>query len=88
MPRTTVRQRACTAASPFGGDSRGVQASPECVGSPFSCENSLNGSSPQELLGATPVPYALPRPPLQHGQQAQLYHCTKRKGEGPLPIKA
>ncbi|XP_075889305.1 T-box transcription factor TBX5-like isoform X2 [Nelusetta ayraudi] len=81
VPRSTVRQRVCTSASPFGGDSRGVQASPECVGSPYSCDNSLNGSSPQELLGATPAPYALPRPHLQHGQQAQVYHCTKRKAE-------
>lgn len=81
VPRSTVRQRACSAGSPFSGDDRGLQASPDCVGSPYSCENSLNSSSPQELLNAAPAPYILPRPHLQHSQQSQVYHCTKRKGK-------
>uniref|UniRef100_A0A3Q3XCN3 T-box domain-containing protein n=1 Tax=Mola mola TaxID=94237 RepID=A0A3Q3XCN3_MOLML len=80
VPRSTVRQRACSAGSPFSGDSRGLQGSPECVGSPYSCENSLNSSSPQELLSTAPAPYVLPRH-LQHSQQLQVYHCTKRKVE-------
>lgn len=85
VPRSTVRQRACSSGSPFSGDGRGLQASPECVGSPYSCENSLNSGSPQELLsGGAPAPYALPRPHLQHSRQTQAYHCTKRKGRRKL----
>lgn len=80
VPRSTVRQRACSTGSPFGGEGRGLRGSPEAVGSPYSCENALNSSSPQELLGALPAHYILPHPHLQHGQQQQVYHCTKRKG--------
>ncbi|XP_070760649.1 T-box transcription factor TBX5b [Enoplosus armatus] len=79
VPRSTVRQRACSTGSPFSGEGRGLRSSPEAVGSPYSCESGLNGSSPQELLSAPSTHYILPHPPLQHGQQPQVYHCTKRK---------
>lgn len=83
VPRSTVHQRGCSAGSPFSGEGRGLRGSPECVGSPYSCENSLNSSSPQELLSTAPAPYVLPRH-LQHSQQLQVYHCTKRKGTAEL----
>ncbi|KAA8592298.1 hypothetical protein FQN60_017753 [Etheostoma spectabile] len=81
VPRSTVRQRACSTTSPFSGEGRGLRGSPETVGSPYSCENGLSSGSPQELLRAPPAHYALPHPHLQHGRQPQVYHCTKRKVE-------
>lgn len=80
MPRSTVRQKACSAPSPFSGDSRGLRGSPDAVGSPYSCENGLNGGSPQELLCAPPTHFSHPRPHLQAGPQPQVYLCCKRKG--------
>ncbi|XP_056275200.1 T-box transcription factor TBX5b [Pseudoliparis swirei] len=77
VPRSTVRQRACSAGSPFGGEGGGLHGSPEAVGSPYSCENGLSGGSPQELLRAPPAHYALPHPQLQ----PQGDHCSKRKVE-------
>ncbi|XP_033946256.1 T-box transcription factor TBX5-like isoform X1 [Pseudochaenichthys georgianus] len=80
VPRSTVRQRACS--TPFSGDGRGLRGSPETVGSPFSCENRL---SPQELLRAPPAHYTLAPPHMQHSHQPQVY-CTKRKvGENCSP---
>ncbi|XP_056889965.1 T-box transcription factor TBX5-A-like isoform X2 [Takifugu flavidus] len=79
VPRTAGRQRACPTGSPFGGDSRVLRRSPDCVGSPYSCDNSLNSSSPQELLSA--APYILPRPHLQHSQLSPVYHCPERKAD-------
>ncbi|XP_023149929.2 T-box transcription factor TBX5b isoform X2 [Amphiprion ocellaris] len=81
VPRSTVRQRACSSGSPFSGESRGLRGSPEAVRSPFSCENGLTRSSPEELLSPVPSHYSLPHPHLQPGQQPQVYHCTKRKVE-------
>ncbi|KAI3372896.1 hypothetical protein L3Q82_023336 [Scortum barcoo] len=78
IPRSTVRQRACSTGSPFSGEGRGLRGSPE---SPYSCENGLSGGSPQELLSTPAAHYILPHPHLQHGQQPQVYHCTKRKVE-------
>ncbi|XP_068167904.1 T-box transcription factor TBX5b isoform X1 [Antennarius striatus] len=80
VPRSTIRQRSCSTGSAFSGEGRGLQGSPECVGSPYSCENNLNSSSPQEALNTTPH-YILPRLHLQHHQQQQVYPCTKRKVE-------
>ncbi|KAM3838147.1 T-box transcription factor TBX5-like, partial [Diretmus argenteus] len=85
VPRSAVRQRVCSSGSPFSGEGRGLRGSPEAVGSPYPCENGLNGSSPQELLTAPPAPYALPHPHHQHSQQPQVYHCTKRKVEQSCP---
>uniref|UniRef100_A0A3Q1J2F0 T-box domain-containing protein n=1 Tax=Anabas testudineus TaxID=64144 RepID=A0A3Q1J2F0_ANATE len=79
VPRSTVRQRACSTGSPFAGEGRGLRGSPEAAGSPYSCENDLSSSSPQELLSPPPTHYTLPH--LQHIQQPQGYHCTKRKVE-------
>ncbi|XP_067378406.1 T-box transcription factor TBX5b isoform X2 [Channa argus] len=75
----TVRQRACSVESPFSGEGRSLRGSPETAGSPYSCENGLNSSNPQELLSTPPTHYTLPH--LQQIQQPQGYHCTKRKGE-------
>lgn len=71
VPRSTVRQRACSTGSPFSGEGRGLRGSPEEVGSPYSCENGLNSSSPQELLSAASAHYILPHPHPhpQHSQQ-------------------
>ncbi|XP_061585075.1 T-box transcription factor TBX5-like isoform X2 [Cololabis saira] len=81
VPRSTVRQRTCSTVMLSSGDSQVLRCSPEAVGSPYSCESSLNGSSPQELLSAAPTHYTLPHPHLQPGQQPQAYNCTKRKEE-------
>ncbi|XP_054466964.1 T-box transcription factor TBX5b [Anoplopoma fimbria] len=81
VPRSTVRQRACSTGSPFSGEGQGLHGSPEAVGSPFSCENGLSSGSPRELLRAPPAHYTLPHPQLQRGQPPQVYHCTKRKVE-------
>ncbi|KAK5871406.1 hypothetical protein PBY51_004290 [Eleginops maclovinus] len=78
VPRSTVRQRACSSGSPFSGEGRGLRGSPETVGSPFSCENRL---SPQELLRAPPAHYTLPPAHMQHSQPPQVYHCTRKKVE-------
>lgn len=88
VPRSTVRQRACPAGSPFSGEGRGLRGSPEAVGSPYSCESGLNSGSPQELLSAAPPHYILPHPHLQHGQQSQVYHCTKRKGRRKMCVSS
>ncbi|MEQ2206308.1 hypothetical protein XENOCAPTIV_027566, partial [Xenoophorus captivus] len=80
VPRSTVRQKACSAGSPFSRDTRGLQGSPDDVVSPFSCESGLNCGSPQELLSAPPVHYTHPHPHLQPGQQPQGYSYSKRKG--------
>ncbi|XP_020505576.1 T-box transcription factor TBX5 isoform X1 [Labrus bergylta] len=84
IPRSTVRQRGCSTGSPYSGEGRGLRGSPEAVSSPYSCENGLNSSSPQELLNAPPAHYILPHLNLQHGQQSQVFHCReerKRKAE-------
>ncbi|XP_037536380.1 T-box transcription factor TBX5-like [Nematolebias whitei] len=81
VPRSTVRQKACSAPSPFSGDSRGLRGSPDAVGSPYSCGNSLNDGSPQELLSAPPSHFSHPHPHLQAGPQPQVYPCSKRKAE-------
>ncbi|KAM9392046.1 T-box transcription factor TBX5-like [Pholidichthys leucotaenia] len=81
VPRSTVRQRACSTGSPFRGESRGLRGSPEGVRSPYSCENGLSGSSSQELLHTPPMHYTLTHPHHLPGQQQQVYHCTKRKVE-------
>ncbi|PWA19734.1 hypothetical protein CCH79_00006964 [Gambusia affinis] len=81
VPRSTVRQKACTAGSPFSGESRGLRGSPEAIGSPFSCENGLGCGSPQELQSAPPVHYSHPHPHLQRGQQLPGYSYSKRKAE-------
>lgn len=79
MPRSTIRQKACSAASPFSGESRGLRSSPEAVGSPYRCENGLTGGSPQELLSAPPTLFSHSHPHLQAGPP-QVYPCSKRKG--------
>ncbi|KAM4576930.1 T-box transcription factor TBX5b isoform 2-T2 [Odontesthes bonariensis] len=81
VPRSTVRQRACSTGSPFSGETRGLRGSPEAVGSPYNCENSLNSRSPQELQCAQPTHYTHPHLHLQPGQQPQVYPCNKRKVE-------
>ncbi|XP_041856334.1 T-box transcription factor TBX5b isoform X2 [Melanotaenia boesemani] len=81
VPRSTVRQRACSTGSTFSVDSRGLRGSPEAVRSPYSCENGLKSGSPHELLSAPPAHYTHPHPHLQPGQHPQVYHCTKRKVE-------
>ncbi|XP_043967922.1 T-box transcription factor TBX5-like isoform X1 [Gambusia affinis] len=81
VPRSTVRQKACTAGSPFSGESRGLRGSPEAIGSPFSCENGLGCGSPQELQSAPPVHYSHPHPHLQRGHQLPGYSYSKRKAE-------
>ncbi|XP_014863937.1 PREDICTED: T-box transcription factor TBX5-like isoform X1 [Poecilia mexicana] len=81
VPRSTVRQKACSAGSPFSGEGRGLRGSPDAIGSPFSCENGLSCGSPQELLSAPPVHYAHPHPHLQPAQQLQGYSYSKRKAE-------
>ncbi|XP_035020839.2 T-box transcription factor TBX5 isoform X2 [Hippoglossus stenolepis] len=86
VPRSSIRQRACPTGSPFCGEGRGLRVSPEAVGSPFGCENGLSSSSPRELLGPPPAHYTLPHSHLQHGQQPQVYHCTKRKELQPRNI--
>lgn len=80
VPRSTVRQRSCSTGILSSGESQALRGSPETAGSPYSCENSLNSTSPQELLGAPPTHYTLPHPHLQPGQQPQAYNCSKRKG--------
>nr|XP_054587443.1 T-box transcription factor TBX5 isoform X2 [Nothobranchius furzeri] len=77
VPRSTIRQKACSAGSPFRGETRGLRVSPEAVGSPYSCENGINGGSPRELLSAPPTHFSHPHPHLQ----PQVYHCSKRKAE-------
>lgn len=77
VPRSTVRQRACSAGSPFSVEIRGLRGSPDGIRSPYSCESGLS-SSPQEMI-STPTHYTLLQPHLQAGQQPQVYHCTKRK---------
>uniref|UniRef100_A0A3Q3E5U1 T-box transcription factor 5b n=1 Tax=Labrus bergylta TaxID=56723 RepID=A0A3Q3E5U1_9LABR len=67
IPRSTVRQRGCSTGSPYSGEGRGL------------CENGLNSSSPQELLNAPPAHYILPHLNLQHGQQSQVFHFSKRQ---------
>ncbi|KAF6729784.1 T-box transcription factor TBX5 [Oryzias melastigma] len=81
VPRSTVRQRSCSTGILSSGESQALRGSPETAGSPYSCENSLNSTSPQELLGAPPTHYTLPHPHLQPGQQPQAYNCSKRKAE-------
>ncbi|KAM9744450.1 T-box transcription factor TBX5b isoform 1-T1 [Menidia menidia] len=81
VPRSTVRQRACSTGSPFSRDSRGLQASPEAVGSPYNCESGLNRCSPQEPPSTPATHYSHPHLHLQPGQQPQLYHCHKRKAD-------
>ncbi|XP_043967925.1 T-box transcription factor TBX5-like isoform X2 [Gambusia affinis] len=85
VPRSTVRQKACTAGSPFSGESRGLRGSPEAIGSPFSCENGLGCGSPQELQSAPPVHYSHPHPHLQRGHQLPGYSYSKRKEENCSP---
>uniref|UniRef100_A0A3Q2E189 T-box transcription factor 5b n=1 Tax=Cyprinodon variegatus TaxID=28743 RepID=A0A3Q2E189_CYPVA len=85
VPRSTVRQKACSAGSPFSGESRGLGGSPDTIGSPFSSENGLNCGSPQELLSSPPVHYTHPHPHLQPGQQPQDYSYSKRKEENCSP---
>ncbi|KAL6114272.1 uncharacterized protein ACO6RY_05076 [Pungitius sinensis] len=85
VPRSNVRQRACSAGSPFSREGRSLHGSPEAVGSPYSCENGLSSGSPQQLLRAPPTHYTLPPAQLQHGHPPQVYHCTKRKAENCSP---
>ncbi|XP_053727617.1 T-box transcription factor TBX5-like isoform X1 [Synchiropus splendidus] len=79
VPRSNVRQRTCSTGSPFSSEVHGLQGSPETAGSPYGCDSGLSGSSPQEVLGAASLHYNLPPLHLQHGQQPQLYHCSRRK---------
>lgn len=74
VPRSTVRQRAGSSQSPFGGEVQGL-GTPSTLGTPqyAQCENGVTSTS-QDLLpqsGSYPLPH-------EHGQE---YHCIKRKGE-------
>lgn len=75
VPRSTLRQRAGSSQSPFGGEVQGMATS-SSLSSQFSqCENGVTSSS-QDLLpqsGSYPLPH-------EHGQE---YHCIKRKGRRP-----
>ncbi|KAJ3604073.1 hypothetical protein NHX12_028814 [Muraenolepis orangiensis] len=70
VPRTAVRQRACSGGGLFPGETRALpRGSPGAEGPPYLCENGPSGAR-----------YALPpHPHLQPGQQA--FPCTKRKAD-------
>lgn len=79
VPRSTVRQRACPAASPFSAEARGLRGSPDDLRSPFSCDTGLGVHSPQHMISPPSAHFSLLQPHLQPGLHTQAYHCTKRK---------
>ncbi|XP_077093608.1 T-box transcription factor TBX5-A isoform X2 [Siphateles boraxobius] len=72
VPRSTVRQRVGTSASPFGGDVQ-VLSAPGAMSSQYSCENGVSSSTQSQ--SSYPLPH----------EQRQDYHCIKRKAEDECP---
>ncbi|XP_056099575.1 T-box transcription factor TBX5-A [Rhinichthys klamathensis goyatoka] len=72
VPRSTVRQRVGTSASPFGGDVQ-VLSGPGAMSSQYSCENGVSSST--QAQSAYPLPH----------EHRQDYHCIKRKAEDDCP---